>query len=325
MRQAIAEVEKVNVPESVSLNSLIRDWEKSPEWAALGTGTKKTWGSQLKQITARWGNTPLTVWNDARMKAKVVAWRDNRANKPRGADLGVMVLRELLKFGLLRGRVLANVAVGIPTLYRGGKRAEIVWTDEDIERFSAEAKRQDRLHVFDGLRLCALTGLRREDLVTVTFDDVYDHAIVKRALKVSRGKRRTATMPRIPELDALLEELRTRERQKGVRTLLVNSRGVPWSGDGFGGSFNRIRDAAKIMHLDPDTGEQRRKHLHDVRGTYATRLILAELTDSEVAEVMGWSVEKVSGIRRTYVDQSRVIVAIGERISRSGVNASVNR
>ncbi len=127
-------------------------------------------------------------------------------------------------------------------------------------------------------------------------------------------------MSRISELDALLTELNSRYRADGVSTLLVNSRGLPWSGDGFGGSFNRIRDEAGIEYVDPDTGERRRKHLHDVRGTFATRLILAGLADSEVAELLAWSVEKVSGIRRTYVDQSRVIMAIGERIATNGVN-----
>jgi hypothetical protein len=62
-------------------------------------------------------------------------------------------------------------------------------------------------------------------------------------------------------------------------------------------SFNPVRDAAGIYFVDPDTGEKKRKHLHDVRGTFATRLILAGLADTEVAEIMAWSVEKVSGIR----------------------------
>jgi hypothetical protein len=46
--------------------------------------------------------------------------------------------------------------------------------------------------------------------------------------------------------------------------------------------------AADIVYVDPDTGERRKKHLHDVRGTFATRVILAGLADAEVAEVMGW-------------------------------------
>lgn len=74
------------------------------------------------------------------------------------------------------------------------------------------------------------------------------------------------------------------------------------------------------MFVDPDTCEKKRNHLHDVRGTFATRLILSGLTDTEVAEIMAWSVDKVSGIRRTYVDRSSTIVAIGERIRKMSVN-----
>lgn len=321
LKLAIEAIERSAAPGNrKTLSALVHKWEKSAAWCDLAASTKKTWGTYTKQIIERWGDTPLSVWNDPRMKPKVVQWRDSRSETPRGADLGVMVLRELLKFGLLHGHVLINVAEGIPTIYRGGRRAEIIWTEEDIDRFAHEAQRMDKQHVLDGLRLCAVTGLSREDLVTVCRSDVYDHAIIKRALKTSRGRRRTASMPRIPELDQLLSDLNTRGRADGVNTLLVNSRGQSWSGDGFGGSFNRIRDAANIVHIDPDSGEKKRKHLHDVRGTFATRLILAGLTDAEVAEIMAWSVEKVSGIRRTYVDQSRVIVAIGERIANGAVN-----
>ena len=320
IKAALELIERNKEPDHRTLSALVREWEQSASWKNLATSTKKTWSTYSRQIVDRWGETPLSVWNDPRMKAKVVRWRDERAEAPRAADLGVTVLRELLKFGCLHGRVLINVAEGIPNLYKNGQRAEIIWTDEDFDRFAFEARRMDKHHVLDGLRLCALTGLRREDLVTVCLADVQEYALVKRALKTSRGRRRTASVPRIPELDLLLRELDKRSRAKGVSTLLVNSRGRPWTGDGFGGSFNRIRDAAGIVFTDPDSGEQKRKHLHDVRGTFATRLILAGLTDSDVAEVMAWSVEKVSGIRRTYVDQSRAIVAIGERIMKSGVN-----
>jgi integrase len=322
---ALDAIEALRKPDPRLLVSLIREWEASPEWKALADSTRRTWRSQLAAIEARWGAKPLSVWNDPRMKAKVVEWRNSRAETPRGADLGVMVLRELLKFGLLSARVLLNAADGVPNLYRGGQRAEIVWTDEDMDRFAWAAIREDRAHLIDGMWLAALTGMRRADLVTVTDANVYDAAIIKKALKVSRRKRRTATMPRIPELDALLDELKGRYRADGVTTLLVNSYGRPWTGDGFGGSFNRIRDAAGIAHVDPETGQRRRKHLHDLRGTFATRLMLAGLTDAEIASVMGWSPEQVGTIRRTYVDDARVVVAIGERIANSAVHRTVNR
>lgn len=329
MRAAMAAADALAKPDPALLVSLIREWEASPEWNSLADGTRKTWGSQLRAIEARWGDKPLSVWNFPQMTSKVVDWRDSRAETPRAADIGVTVLRELLKFGRLRGRVTFNAAADIPTLYRGD-RAEIVWTDEDIERFSWYAIQYERPQLIDGIWLAGLTGLRRADLVTVRESNVYDFAIIKRALKVSKGKRRTATMPRIPELDALLEELRTRDRADGVDTLLVNSRGRPWSGDGFGGSFNRIRDKAEIEHVDEETGKRTPKTLHDLRGTFCTKLCLhTDLTNKEIAGIMAWSPERVDEIRRKYVDQSRIVVAIGERIAsgtkRGPVNRSVNQ
>lgn len=320
-----AAVDEHRRPDPHTLRALVAEWRSSPEWNALAPGTRKTWGSPLNLIEDKWGETPLAIWSDPRMVAKVMHWRDSRAETPRAADIGVTVLREMLKFGRLRARVSINVAAEIPTLYRGGDRAEIVWTAEDMDRFAWEAVRQDQAHVADGMWLAACTGMRRADLVSVRRAQVYEYAIIKKALKKSRGKRRTATMPRIPELDSLIEELEGRPRAEGVETVLVNSFGQPWSGDGYGGSFNRIRDKAGIAHVDEETGEERRKHLHDLRGTFCTKLILAGLTDQEAADVMGWSPERVGRIRRVYVDQSRVVVAIGERIATGTVNRIVNR
>ena len=301
---------------------MIRAWRShdpnrpsSPEWERLSPGTKKTWGSALDQIEAKWGETPLEVWNDPRMTAKVVAWRDARAATPRAADIGVMVLKALLTFGRLRGQVSLNAASGIPTLYRNGQRAEIVWTDEDMAQFAAAAERMGRPYITDGLRLAALTGLRRDDLVTLTWAQVGQIAIEKLALKRSAGRRRRMTMPRIPALNLLLEELRTRARRTDVKTVLVNGSGQSRSADGFGGSFNRVRDEADIVHIDEVTGKRTKKHLHDVRGTFCTKLLFdGKLTDHQAAEVMEWSPDRVSLIRKIYVDQSLVVIAIGERL-----------
>ena len=313
----VAARQAAHAPDPTILLSLIRGWRCSPEWAALSTSTRKTWGSALGKIEEKWGETPLAVWSDPRMVAKIMAWRDSRAATARAADIGVTVLRALLEYGRLRGRVSFNAAAGIPQLYRNGQRAEIIWSDDDIARFTAAAEKLRLLHVVDGLRLAALTGLRRADLVTLTWSQVGEFAIAKKALKRSAGKRRHMTMPRIPALDLLIEELRSRPRRSGVETLLVNSFGAPWSGVGFGGSFNRIRDEADIVHVDEDSGERIKKHLHDLRGTFCTKLLThSDLTDGEVAEIMGWSPDKVAAIRRVYVDRSKIVIALGERLKR---------
>lgn len=293
---------------------VIREWQRSEDWKGLEASTRKTWQGHVNLIEAKWGEFPYSVWDDPRMASKVVKWRDSRKNTPRTADIGVGVLRALLKWAKLSGYVALNVASDIPKIAPASDREEIIWTKEDIAAFTAKAIEEDRPQLIDGLRLAALTGLRRADLVSLTFDHVGQFAVSKTALKKSRGKRRKATIPMTEALEELLAELRTRKRAEGVNTILVNSFGRPWSGDGFGGSFNRIRDLANIVHVDD--GEERRKHLHDVRGTFCT-MLLAEcgLTDEEAAPIMAWSKERIGRIRRVYVDDARVVVAIGERIA----------
>lgn len=309
-----------NSPDPRMLQSLIHAWRTSPEWNGLANGTRRTWGAQLDLIEGRWGSKPITVWDDPRMVAKVVKWRDERASTPRSADMGITVLRELLKFGRLRGRVRVNVAEGIPRLYKGGDRAEIIWTDADMEAFRIAAIEAKRPNLYDGLRLAALTGFRLADLVSLTWDHLGDVAIVKTALKKSRGKRRKAVVPMTAPLEELLAELRTRKRKDGVKTVLVNERGASWTAAGFGGSgsFGMIRDKAQIVHIDEDDDGrpvERRKHLHDVRGTFCT-LLLTEcgLTDEDAARIMAWSPARVAKIRETYVDSAAVVVSLARRM-----------
>ncbi len=301
---------------SNEFRTVVRAWLASPEWERFSDSTKKVWQRHVDLIEVRWGRAPTNVWNDPRMKAPVVEWRNERKHTPRTADIGITVLSSLLKWANLNGHGISiNVATDIPRLYQGGNRQEIIWLADDIAQFEAAARKANKAWIIDGLRLAALTGLRLADLVTLTFDQVGEFAISKTALKKSRSKRRRVIIPMTEHLRQLLEDLRTRHREAGVNTVLVNSFGRPWTAGGFGGSFDDIRNDAGIIHVDED-GTKRRKHLHDVRGTFCTMLLTeCELTDEEAAEIMGWAKDKVQTIRKVYVDGGRVAMAIAERIA----------
>ncbi len=90
----------------------------------------------------------------------------------------------------------------------------------------------------------------------------------------------------------------------------MNSRGQNWSEDGFTHRFNDVRDTLDIRHTDG-----RKKHLHDVRGTYATRLVKLGLSDQEVGDIMGWSAQQVCEIRKLYVEDDTVMQAIIRRLT----------
>lgn len=122
----------------------------------------------------------------------------------------------------------------------------------------------------------------------------------------SRG-RREAIIPLYNELRAVLARI-----PKRSTAILTNSRGAPWTTDGFGSSFNKAKLRAKIGDL----------HFHDLRGTAATRFYVAGLSERVIAEIMGWEEEHVARIIRRYVGRAAAtkpaILQINERKAKKG-------
>ena len=310
----------------------------NPDWGKLAPSTRKLWSDCLDKILLKWGDVPLRLWNDQRMVTQVVKWRDSMMATPRAADNRIACLYRLLEYGRLRAQVTVNVAAGIPTIYQGGQRAEVIWTDDDFAHFLAVAQTP----VSDAVRLAALTGLRRADLVALKWSDIGEFAIQVTAQKKSAGKRRRVRMPIIPGLRELLDELKTRPRKAGVETVLVTTHGTGWTATGLNSSVQTTRSYAReetgkdakgkpiykyhLAFTDED-GKAQWKRLHDIRGTFATKLMTipgARLTDKEIAELMGWSEQQVSEIRRRYVDDAAIVVALGKRLANTDVNNGVN-
>lgn len=105
--------------------------------------------------------------------------------------------------------------------------------------------------------------------------------------------------------------------------LLVNGQGLPWIPESLTRSFNEVRNAANGgAGIAQPAIPERTKHLHDCRGTFVTKLCRAsaggaKLIDGEIADIVGWSPENVGRIRRTYVDDAAVVVALSKRINRA--------
>lgn len=321
VRIADAEANYV-APRTNEVGGALTAFRASSYWKELADSTRRTWGRHLDLIEAKWGDVPLAIFDDPRMKAKIVAWRNTMSDKPRTADISVGVLSQFLNWANLEGLLILNPAQGVPSIYRAENRAPIVWLPHDLEAIKSEAQQPLR----DAIDLAVLTGLRRADLVSLRWDEIGDVAIHRTAAKRSRRKRYRVTIPRLPELNALLETLQQRPRKEGTETVLVNSFGKPGSGDGLNSSFHDARRKANggqgIWHVerDPVSGEETRtqKRLHDMRGTFATRIMAhpsAKLTNREVADIMGWSPEQVDQIRKRYVDDSAIVVSITRRLA----------
>ncbi len=246
----------------------------------------------LDQALSEIGTAPLEAFTDKQMRGDILAWRDEWANQPRTADTAAGMMATLLGWIVNRGRLPFNPAAGIETLHRVNK-SEKIW-----ERQHMRAMTKLPQHVRRALMMAGLTGLRLSDLVALEWSQVGRSAII-----VTTQKRKgRAVIPILPETRRLLHKIGGKELPK-TGPVLTNSRGDAWTTSGLGGS---------VRKLQPDWFD---RTIHDLRGTFATRLILAGLTDDETAMVMGWETKRIAAIRARYVNQERVVIHLAERLS----------
>lgn len=296
-----------------TIAGLIDRYTASPEWKALSQSTRTDYSTWHKRIDTEFGTAPLRAFADRRIRADVLEWRDRWASQPRSADAAITAFSALLSWGFDRGYLPANVLLGTNRLYEAD-RSDVIWEPHHFAAFRAKATPE----VIEAVELAAATGLRRGDLVKLPWAAVGEHAIVWKTSK-SRG-RTLVTIPLMPETKALLARIKARQeaamlarrqdkRKPLPETVLASSYLRPWTATGLGSRFHDFKLEAGID-----------VHLHDLRGTFATRCMIAGLTDQEIADILGWDTKDVAAIRSKYVDQARVVIAIGERIARAQVS-----
>jgi site-specific recombinase XerD len=116
-----------------------------------------------------------------------------------------------------------------------------------------------------------------------------------------RGKTKVDTViPLFDETRALLAEC-----PKVAVTVLANARKQPWTPRGFASAVEDARTAAKVAEG---------KTLHDLRGTFATRLMRNGFEDREIDEILGWETGKSARIRRVYISRKAVVISASERM-----------
>lgn len=313
-------------PRNDTLAGLVIRYKSSPEFARLAEATKAEWRRYMDMISADVGpddigGLTLKMLDDRRCRADIMDWRNQWAATPRKADFAMQVLSRTLSWSVANGLLAINAAAGVEQLYQSN-RADQIWTPADLDAWS-KAAASPEIDVI--LRLACVTGLRREDLCKLSWSHVGAFAIVMATGK-SRG-RKTVTIPLLPDARALLAQIRAQQERRHAEltqnakrkkrpappsclTVLSNTRGKPWTPSGLEGQVIKTKAAAGVD-----------KHLHDARGTFATRLRMGGLTASEIADIVGWEEKRVERLLATYVDRDSIVKALAERINRNEAGA----
>lgn len=261
-----------NQPDSESLAGLIVQYKSSPAYTDLSAVSQKDYDPFLATLSAEFGDMPIIALNEHGARAIFKDWRDTMAQTPRKADRAWAITKRVFSWALDMEIITRNPCSGGGRLWKGS-RADIVWTDDQIET----AKEALNQNLWQALMLALWTGQRQGDILSLTWS-AYDGQHIR--LKQSKtGKRVTIRV--YSTLKTMLDNM---DRQSV--TILTSSQGTPWSSDGFKTSWGRAIKKAEISGVT----------FHDLRGTFITKARRSGATIEEIAAASGHSIKDVARV-----------------------------
>jgi integrase len=269
-----AAAQKVTSP-SGTLLSVLQQYQSSEDFRGLADSTRRSYIALIKRIERTFGDFPLSALADRRSRGVFMVWRDQIAASAgrRQADYAWSVLARVLSWSFNRGLIAANPCERGGRLYRGGGRAEKVWTAADEAAFLERAP----AHLHLPLLLALWTGQRQGDLLRLPWSAYDGSRIRMRQSKTGRPINVKVGAPLKAALDAT---------PKRSTIILTTIDGKPWTSDGFRASWGKACKAAGIIGVT----------FHDLRGTAVTRLALVSCTEAEIASLTGHSLRDVCSI-----------------------------
>lgn len=270
-----------------TLLQLTSEFRRSGEFTSKSKHTRDAYLRYIKMIEAEFGDMPLAALERPKARGEFKAWRDSMAANPRKADYAWTTLARVFSIAKDRGRIAVNPCEKGGRLYEAD-RTELIWTEADIAKFEAVAGPELRL----ALQIALWTGQRQGDVIRLRWSD-YDG----QTIRLRQGKTGVSVAVRVvPELRTLLDETKRRGP-----LICTNTRGRPWTSDGFKTSWGKAISRAKIVGLT----------FHDLRGTAVTMLAKAGAPAAEIAGVTGHSLTDVNAmLDRHYLGER---AALGEK------------
>jgi len=279
-------------PAADTMRSLIDYFKDSDEYKVGSIHSRRAYNQYLKLIDGKFGTMPIAAIEDKRARGEFKMFRGQFAATPRKADYLWTTLARVLSVAKDHGKLSVNVCERGGRLYEAD-RAEIIWQADDIREFCSVAS----VELQAALLLALWPGQREGNLLKLTWKSYDGQSIRLRQTKARGGKGRFVTIPvGAPlklALDAALKQKRT------ATTILTNSRGRPWTEDGFRTSWGKAFAKTNLGDL----------HFHDLRGTAVTRLALTNCTVPEIAAITGHSLETVQQILDAHYLGGRVELA----------------
>lgn len=276
------------------------DSAPNPDWTALAETTRRDHEYAFRLIKKQWPGLPAALTQQKGMRADIRKWHRSFAANPRKADKLLFSLSKVFSYAVDDEIIEKNPCTGIGRLY-SGSRKESVWSPAQVAIFRANAS----AHLLLPFEIALNTAQRQGDILAMSWKD-YDGTHL--TILQSKGRRRVKVRVH-RDLRARLDAM-----EKDRLRICLNSRGRPWSKDGFKTSWGKECARLKITGVT----------FHDLRGTFITERRREGSTAEQIAGVTGHSIAEINSVleRHYLADDQQVSDAVILRMERYGKRAA---
>jgi integrase len=255
----------LNKPGVMTLDGLIRVYEKSPEFAGLKEATKRSYVRYLAKanllMRSPRGESPPAKDIERR---DVLKLRDALSETPGAANQAVRALGALYAWAVDNERVKENP---VRRVKKFAAKPHEKWPEELLEEALTDPQ------IGDAVALFFFTGQRIDDVVAMRWNDIKgDHMLVWQKKKDKQIK--VAILPELAD--------RLNRMERPALTILTNANGQPWTQSGL---RQKLQDWAKA-----------RGHKvvpHGLRKNAVDALLEAGCTAAEVGGITDQSLQMV--------------------------------
>jgi integrase len=270
-----------------TLKALILDYKQTDEYKDLSTRTRSDYEKVFEFLEPLW-TARLGAFTTPALHKLRTEWRKQRGR--RFVNYIRSVLSVLFGHAIALGSMSSNPTRDMKKIKRprGAPKMNRPWTLKERHIVLQQLPPHLRLPVAIGL----YTGMREGDTLRLPRNVVVDGGI-----KITTAKRQVIIdLHVLPELRQALREA----PDHNAITLCANSRGRPWTEDGFRASLFK-----KFKKLEGEGLVQAGLTFHGLRHTVATILAEAGVSAEDIAAVLGQQSSEMAEHYSKEADRSR--------------------
>lgn len=248
-------------PHAHMLSALIEDYMRSTSFQQLALNTQADYQNSKKEILKRFSKMDYNQIEPYHIARYL---RIERAGSPVRANREIAFLSTVLQFGIECGRVRNNPCRQVRR-NRETPRTRKVETEE-LRAVLEIAQRKGASYSLIGLiaEFCALTGQRREDVLSLYLSQITEQGIYIEPKKRKRGEAQTKILIAwSTHLRDIVVRAKALPRPVKSFFLFCNRKGQPYTDRGFKAMWNRLQ----VEHAQAGG---KRFTFHDLRAYYVT-------------------------------------------------------